>query len=278
MKNYREERNTEPTYSKSVANDVKQEVEYCVESEKREIPIDSTITSERIKTANEFLNLMDRLRSIKWKDLFNGITKFLTLVIVALVIAFAFNPKPFIEHYLDIQSSIQTEQHMDLIDKRVQNTPYINACLDALRIEAGVFFNRASILEFHNGNNNIAGLPFYWSDMTYESTDSDIIGVRDNWNSISLTRYNFSNQFFNDGYFVGSTLDIERIDKRFAFKLREDDITYIAALPILDSSGRTIGAIVMSSDTKEQTYIDKAEVLKILHHYEAKLKPLLLGK
>lgn len=241
-------------------------------------PVDGTITSDKVRTANEILSLIDRIKGIKWRDLLGGITKFFTLIVSIMFIAFILNPRPFVEYYLDIQSKIQTEQHMDLIDKRVQNTPYINTYLDALRVEAGTSFNRTCIFEFHNGNNSVAGLPFYWGDMTYESTDSDVAGVRDNWNSISLTRYNFNIQFFREGYFTGSIHDIERIDTKFAHKLQEDDITYVSMLPILDDSGRIVGAVAMSSDKEDTSSINKADALEVLHRYEAKLKPLLLGR
>lgn len=234
--------------------------------------------SGKIGKANEVLNLLERIKSWAWQDIIGGISKTLVLVFAVSFCLFLINPKPAIQYYMEVQQKLQSEQHMELIDKRVQNTPYINAYLDALRVEAGVAFNRAYIFEFHNGSNSIAGLPFYWGDMTYESTDNDISGIRDNWNSVSLTRYNFIIQFFREGYFIGSIQDIERIDIKFAHKLSEDDITYLAMLPILDDSGRIIGAVAMSSDSTDISSISKANILEALHRYEAKLKPLLLGR
>ena len=191
---------------------------------------------------------------------------------------FVIEPKGAIQEYREGQKKRESERRRGLIDKRVQNTPYINTYLDALRVEAGVAFNRAYIFEFHNGSNSVAGLPFYWGDMTYESTDKDISGIRDNWNSVSLTRYNFIIRFFREGYFIGSIQDIERIDTKFAHKLSEDDMTYLAMLPILDDSGRIIGAVAMSSNSTDISSISKANTLETLHRYEAKLKPLLLGR
>ena len=233
--------------------------------------------SGKIGKANEVLNLLERIKSWAWQDIIGGISKTLVLVFAVSFCLFLINPKPAIQYYMEIQQKLQSEQHMELIDKRVQNTPYINTYLDALRVEAGVAFNRAYIFEFHNGSNSVAGLPFYWGDMTYESTDKDVPGVRDNWNSVSLTRYNFIIQFFREGYFIGSIQDIERIDTKFAHKLSEDDITYLAMLSILDDSGRIIGAVAMSSNSTDISSISKANTLETLYRYEAKLKPLLLG-
>lgn len=234
--------------------------------------------SGKIGKANEVLNLLERIKSWAWQDIIGGISKALVIVFVVSFCLFLINPKPAIQYYMEVQQKLQSEQHMELIDKRVQNTPYINTYLDALRVEAGVAFNRAYIFEFHNGSNSVAGLPFYWGDMTYESTNNDISGIHDNWNSVSLTRYNFIIQFFREGYFIGSIQDIERIDTKFAHKLSEDDITYLAMLPILDDSGRIIGAVAMSSDSTDISSISKANTLETLHRYEAKLKPLLLGR
>lgn len=233
--------------------------------------------SRKVRKANEVLNLIERIRSWTWWDIIGGISKSLVLVITVSFCLFLINPKPVIQYYMDIQQKLQSEQHMELIDKRVQNTPYINTYLDALRIEAGVAFNRTCIFEFHNGSNSVAGLPFYWGDMTYESTDNDRPGTRDNWNNISLTRYNFIIKFFREGYFIGSIKDVERIDAKFAHKLSEDNITYLVMLPILDDLGRIIGAVAMSSDSTKVSSINKADVLEVLHRYEAKLKPLLIG-
>ena len=233
--------------------------------------------SGKIGKANEVLNLLERIKSWAWQDIIGGISKTLVLVFAVSFCLFLINPKPAIQYYMEVQQKLQSEQHMELIDKRVQNTPYINTYLDALRVEAGAAFNRAYIFEFHNGSNSVAGLPFYWGDMTYESTDKDVLGVRDNWNSVSLTRYNFIIQFFREGYFIGSIQDIERIDTKFAHKLSEDNITYLAMLSILDDSGRIIGAVAMSSNSTDISSISKANTLETLYRYEAKLKPLLLG-
>ena len=234
--------------------------------------------SGKIGKANEVLNLLERIKSWAWQDIIGGISKTLVLVFAVSFCLFLINPKPAIQYYMEVQQKLQSEQHMELIDKRVQNTPYINTYLDALRVEAGVAFNRAYIFEFHNGSNSVAGLPFYWGDMTYESTDKDVSGVRDNWNSVSLTRYKFIIQFFREGYFIGSIQDIEIIDTKFAHKLSEDDITYLAMLSILDDSGRIIGAVAMSSNSTDISSISKANTLETLYRYEAKLKPLLLGR
>lgn len=233
--------------------------------------------SGKVEEANEILNLLERIKSWTWQDIVDGISKVLVLVVAVSFCLLLINPKPAIQYFMEIQQKLQSEQHMELIDKRVQNTPYINTYLDALRIEAGAAFNRTCIFEFHNGSNSVAGLPFYWGDMTYESTDSNKPGTRDNWNNISLTRYNFIIQFFREGYFIGSIKDIERIDVKFSHRLSEDDITYLVMLPILDDSGRVIGAIAMSSDSADVSGISKTDALEVLHRYEAKLKPLLLG-
>ena len=233
--------------------------------------------SKKIGKANEILNLLERIKAWTWRDIVGGISKTLVLVFAVSFCLFLINPKPAIQYYMEVQQKLQSEQHMELIDKRVQNTPYINTYLDALRVEAGVTFNRACIFEFHNGNNSVAGLPFYWGDMTYESTDSNKPGTRDNWNSVSLTRYNFIVQFFREGYFIGSIKDIERIDVKFAHKLSEDNITYLVLLSILDDSGRIIGAVAISSDNTDVSGINKADALEVLYRYEAKLKPLLIG-
>ena len=90
--------------------------------------------SGKIGKANEVLNLLERIKTWTWQDVIGGISKTLVLVFAVSFCLFLINPKPAIQYYMEVQQKLQSKQHMELIDKRVQNTPYINTYLDALRV------------------------------------------------------------------------------------------------------------------------------------------------
>ena len=112
-----------------------------------------------IKAAQAFLDLLDRIKTLRWKGILDGILKLLFLVCFAMALKFVINPRPTIEYYMTLQEKIQDERHQELINKRVENTPKINDELNLLQVTLDV--DRAFIIEFHNGTNNMALLPFW---------------------------------------------------------------------------------------------------------------------
>ena len=236
-------------------------------------------STNNIKAAHAFLDLLDRIKVLGWKGILDGILKLLFLVCFAMGLNFVINPRPTIEYYISLQEKIQDERHQELINKRVANTPKINDELNLLQATLDV--DRAFIIEFHNGTNNMAMLPFWWGDMTYEVVRNDVFGVRDNWLNISLTRYTFLTALIENNCWCGSVQDVAKIDEGFAKKLIADDVTHVAFILLYNTDGKPLGILGVANieEHKEHVHnINNATVSKNLVKFAQIINPLLIGK
>ena len=233
-------------------------------------------SSTNIKAVHAFLDLLDRIKALRWKGIIDGILKLLFLVCFAMGLKFIINPRPTIEYYMALQEKIRDEQHQELINKRVANTPKINDELNLLQVTLDV--DRAFIIEFHNGTNNMAMLPFWWGDMTYEVVRNDVFGVRDNWLNISLTRYTFLTTLIENNCWCGSVQDIAKIDEGFAKKLIADDVTYVAFILLYNTDGKPLGTLGVANIESHTHNINNAIVSRNLVKFSQIINPLLIGK
>ena len=235
--------------------------------------------STNIKAARAFLDLLDRIKALRWKGIIDGMFKLLFLVCFAMGLKFIINPRPTVEYYISLQEKIQDERHQELINKRVANSPKINDELNLLQATLDV--DRTFIIEFHNGTNNMAMLPFWWGDMTYEVVRNDVYCVRDNWLNISLTRYTFLTTLIENNCWYGSVQDIAKIDEGFAKKLIADDVAYVAFILLYNTDGKplgTLGVANIEGHVGHTHNINNAIVSRNLVKFSQIINPLLIGK
>ena len=86
--------------------------------------------------------------------------------------------------------------------------------LERICYETGA--DAAFVLEFHNGTNNLSGMPFFYMDMTYEkiiANDKPLYSVNA-WKNIPITGYPFISKYYKDGIFIGSAEEIAKIMKK----------------------------------------------------------------
>lgn len=99
-----------------------------------------------------------------------------TILYSVLVLFFVYNIiiNPLnIDKYIDRYTSKQEDMHLKGIQKRQQADNMIPPILDALRLKSGA--DRVMLLEFHNGSQNSADLPFYHFSATYERIDAPLV-------------------------------------------------------------------------------------------------------
>ena len=236
-------------------------------------------SSTNIKAAHAFLDLLDRIKALGWRGILDGILKLLFIVCFAMGLKFIINPRPTVEYYISLQEKIQDERHQELINKRVANTPKINDELNLLQATLDV--DRTFIIEFHNGTNNMAMLPFWWGDMTYEFVRNDVYGVRDNWLNISLTRYTFLTALIENNCWCGSVQDVAKIDEGFAKKLIADDVTYVAFILLYNTDGKPLGILGVANIEGHAGHIhniNNAIISRNLVKFSQIINPLLIGK
>lgn len=222
----------------------------------------------------KFLSIIEKVKSISWKNIINSFVKIITIILFFSFTLFIIDPSPALKYFLDVTERIQVEKHEELIDKRRRNTPLINKELQLLLKDLDA--DRTFIIEFHNGNNNFAALPFWWGDMTYENTADSVHSIRDSWMNVSLTRYNFFSTICSISYWIGDIEDVKHIDQDFAKKLDADDVEYIATLLLYNTEGKPLG-LLGASFKRDSLCKSKKEMTKLLIQYSQAINPLLIG-
>lgn len=235
----------------------------------------SVVDDEHSKRINSFIKIIEKLKEMGWRGILDASLKLIFIIFIFVLLRFMLDPKSTLSYLMELQSTIQTEQHTELVEQRFKNSPIINQHLKSLRLESGM--TRAFIIEFHNGNNNMANLPFYYGDMTYESTECGNAIQLENTN-ISLTRFEFPSTVSQDGYFFGTEKDIEEIDPIFAARIKAVGSTYLALLPMFDHNNKAIGLLGLSYNRNDYDNIDNNRISALLGIYSSKIEPLLIPK
>ena len=175
------------------------------------VPEEDTLRIEK------FLSIIEKVKSISWKNIINSFVKMITIILFFSFTLFIIDPSPALKYFLDVTERIQVEKHEELIDKRRRHTPLINKELQLLLKDLDA--DRTFIIEFHNGNNNFAALPFWWGDMTYENTADSVHSIRDSWMNVSLTRYNFFSTICSISYWIGDIEDVKNAGQIYILSL-----------------------------------------------------------
>lgn len=135
------------------------------------------------------------------------------------------------------------EKHNEMVKYRISVDPYISNTLKDLLINTEA--SRACIFEMHNGTNNLSGIPFLYADMTYEEVENGMDYVSDEFSDFNLTKYPFFAAHYDDGYWFGNVDDIEKVDRKLAYRLRSSDSNKIAVM-VIHGGDTTIGFMVVA--------------------------------
>lgn len=178
---------------------------------------------------------------------FFKITKIvLEIALWILIILGAVNYERVFKVFYDTAQEISITEHAKLMNHRLLITDDVNNIVAETYKKVGA--NKGWIFEFHNGNKNLTGMPFYFMDMTYEQLNSErTIPTKSNWIDVSLSYYPFVAHAYDIGYYVGKVDDIMELDELFAYKLKSENVKYIAAL-LLYGNREPIGIIGVSSE------------------------------
>lgn len=191
-------------------------------------------------------------KSVEWskKYTFLEMLKGLFVLITSAAVLFIFlNPSYFLERY----EQFKDKQHTEEVDKRVEISPKIQIILDKLLLTTKA--NRAYIIEFHNGTNNLNGLPFLFGDMTYEEVSNDDLEyISELYQNVPLSRFPISQKLFENGFWYGTVDELANIDKRLASRIKINNGSWIALI-LLKGQEHYLGVIGVS-------YTDSAQVKK----------------
>lgn len=179
----------------------------------------------------ENLNFFEK--AVKLVDKYGGWKIFQAIVYVGLFL-FMFSVPSLIKVAVEKATleSLETvdrnkeEKHKQNLETRKQIQPQIYSSLNTIMTKTNA--DRAFIIELHNGSNNINNVPFLHGSVTYEKVRDGVENIDEEYQNLSLSRYDFSTYLHNNFSFIGSIEELEKIDKKIAMKLSANDVKYLA--------------------------------------------------
>lgn len=211
------------------------------------------------------IQLFDYVAKNPFVKILNVVVKLALLTAIALSII---NYKDIIKIGYEIVTQVEDDQHTKLMQHRLEIDPEMNAMLKELCDKTGA--DAAFIFEFHNGSNNLSGLPFFYMDMTYEyiaADDKPLYGVNA-WKNIPIAGYPFITNYYKEGIFIGGVDDIETQDKALKYKLLSQGTEKIGVM-VMHGTKHPIGVIGIS--TGKDFKACNAEIESLLIKYTQKV-------
>jgi hypothetical protein len=193
-------------------------------------------------TSNVLSWLEKILKLIKNYGIGKIITGALLIAFLSIVFWFIFNPTRAFEVYDDWKS----RQHTALMDIRIENAPKIQSIIDKLTYKVGA--SRTVILELHNGNESIGGIPFTKCSATYESLNIGAAPVAQHYQAQNLSLIPFATFLFEKGFWCGNLEELAEIDKALAFKMQSNKTEHFAAC-IIEGVDRPLAILIVSFDS-----------------------------
>lgn len=213
------------------------------------------------------LNWFDRALAIvekyKFKTIFKAI---IYILIVAATIGFIKNPTWVFEVYREWEDS----QHEVAMLSREEIDMKIHTIVEKLNFKTNSA--RVLILEYHNGTENVAGLPFRKCSATYEAINIGVMPIAQEYSENNLSLMPFANYMATEGYWHGDVDEMEYIDRSFCYRLKGNGIEHLAAVTI-EGIDKPLALLIVSFDNR---YIDHncPEVRENIRHCALELSLL----
>ena len=195
-------------------------------------------------TSNVITWLERGLKLVKDYGIGRIITGALLIAFLSVIFWFIFNPTRAFEVY----DEWKDRQHEALMDVRMENAPKIQSTIDKLTYKVGA--SRSVVLELHNGNESVGGIPFTKCSATYESLNVGTAPIAGYYQNQNLSLIPFATYLFNKGYWCGSMEELSEIDKSLCFKMKSNNTEHFAACVIEGIDNKPIAFMIISFDTQ----------------------------
>ena len=141
-----------------------------------------------------------------------------------------FKQKTVVTDAINEIDNFKSVEHAEQMELRRDIRPKVSELLrhTILTVDA----DRAFVLELHNGSQNTAGLPFIHCSMTYEEDASDIEAIDEDYQNITLSRFNFPEYLHKNDFWYGTVDEFEKIDKKIADRMRSSGANYLVITTI----------------------------------------------
>lgn len=169
------------------------------------------------------------------------------ILIMAATVGFIKNPTWVFQKY----DEWKERQHQEQMDLRAVNNDKIQHLIEKslYKIEA----DRIMILELHNGNESIGGLPFNKCSATFEYMDNGLYPCAELYQNQQLSLIPFASHLFSKGYFCGDLKDLEIIDRGLYHKMASNGTDHFAAC-VIEGIDKPLAFLIVSFKTKTEAH------------------------
>lgn len=223
--------------------------------EKKITDIDTTLTwLEKISAFIKKTGLKDTILTI------------MVLFIFIIVGYVAINPSGAVERF----ERVLEEKHTESVMKRLNNEPKIRENLIELKNELNA--DRVYVLETHNGGSNLAGLPFLYVDLTYAEPRTSLSWLENEYKNVRLSRYPWASAVYENTFWGAPIEDLESLDPELYFRLRSENVEYMAAIMMYGSNNPSgVLGVVYTDKSKAPS---RKEINRIMIKYCSTLSAL----
>lgn len=138
--------------------------------------------------------------------------------------------KEVISQVMSEKDELKTIKHSEEMTMRYNIKPQVTDLLKSTINEMNA--DRAFVIELHNGSNNTAGLPFIHCTMTYEEDARNIEAIDEDYQNLSLSRFNFPEYLHKHDLWFGDIDDFETIDAKATSRMKNNNVTYLVIATI----------------------------------------------
>lgn len=190
------------------------------------------------KGVNVFEKFLNMVAHNKFIDIIKTIG---VIVLVSWAFILSTNPSIVFEAY----EKFIVSNHNKAIEKRMEISEHVNLELDKLLLKTRA--QRVYIAEFHNGTNNLNGLPFCFTDVTFERVEDDLTieYIAELYKDIPNNRFPMIYFLYKNKYWAGTTDELKSIDKRLGVRMEVNGARYVV-FGFIEGANSPIGLLGLS--------------------------------
>lgn len=191
----------------------------------------------------------------------------LIILIMAGTVGFIKNPTWVFEKYEEWKE----KQHQEQMDIRTINNDKIQHLIEKSLYKIGA--DRIVVLELHNGNSGLGGLPFNKCSATFEYMDDGIIPIANQYQDQQLSLIPFVNNLFSKGYWCGDVKEIEALDRGLYHRMSSNGTKHFAAC-VIEGVDKPLALLFVSFNDIDETH-DCQLVREQIRHISLEIAVLL---
>jgi len=222
----------------------------------------------KIHHPSTFLPFIEKMLELINKYSIVKIFKALFVVVISVIVLYViFNPEKIFERAMAMIEAT----HNKKIELRKTVDKFVNSEITTALQQFQA--NRVLVMEYHNGSNNLSGLPFLYFTCRYERV-YNTFNVDTDYDKVPTNKYPFISYVDQYNIWIGDMNELATIDTRLAAKMKENNTEYMAIIS-LKTVKKKIGLFCVTYDHIPN--IDQKNLKNNLNQYSNKISQLLDG-